>query len=568
MFDKYPWIFPFLSDLIAGLVGAAILSIMALISRKMGRKQGWQWLNIISHLGWPLMATVFFATALIYAIIRRLQLLYIIVLGILFLLALASVILIRYGPPKARRLQSSILPHVWQILTGIFFLCTLILMIIPRPPLPPGKQIVFVVDLADEEMMVFRDVLDTLEPELGAKVLLMNVESCRHVARLDKMVASGTMKWDLIAVDNNILGILVKKGLVEELSKAGEYENLKELIPHALLPRLRPMLKVEDKFYFAPFRLNVKIAFYNQHKFTEYGLTPPKNWEQLLHVAKVFKEKEGVGRVAIHGYDGKTAAVTIFEFVKSAGGNPLTLDDEGTRKAFAYLQQIEPYLAPEYVETRFDTANELLIDDGIYLVCQWTYGIKVVIKDARKEEIKVYSGWNGPGGQAHVLGGDLLAVPKGASHQKYAIKLIKLLLRKKTQQILASRLCWPPVRQDVYEELPPELDPYFQVINDALSAVVTRPIVPQWSVVEKVLASAFRGLIRDVNDIASLENYSHTLKKLPRRLIIYEVKSRETLKDIAQRYNITADILAEVNGIVSGKSVGPRHMKILLIPRH
>ena len=407
---------PFLSDLIAGLVGAAILGVLALLSRKIGHERGCQWANRISLLGWPLLATMLFAAALISAILRGAAGPYIIVLCILLVLAVTSVVLFRFGPQKVRNLQNSLLPYAWQILAGIFFLCTVTFLFINIERSVPNEQIVFVADLADEEIMVFRDVLDDLEPQLGAKVLLMSVDSCRYVARLDKMVASGTMKWDLIAVDNNILGILVKKGLVEEISNYMEYE---ELIPLTLLPSLRSMLKSEDKFYFAPFRPNVKIVFYNKHKFDQYGLDPPKNWDQLLQVAKVFKEKEDVGRVAIHGYPGKASAVTVIEFVKTAGGNPLTLDDDGSKKAFAFLKELEPYLAPEYVETRFDTANELLIDDEVYLVSNWTYGFKVVVKDAGKKEIKVYSGWNGPESEVHVLGGDVLSIPKGFAFWQY-----------------------------------------------------------------------------------------------------------------------------------------------------
>ena len=106
-------------------------------------------------------------------------------------------------------------------------------------------------------MTVFRDVLDAIEPKLGADVFLVHVDSSRHVARLAKMVASGDMRWDLVAVDNNILGVLVAKGLVQELSES------EELFPPTLLPRLRPILTICDKLYFAPFHPNVKITFYN-----------------------------------------------------------------------------------------------------------------------------------------------------------------------------------------------------------------------------------------------------------------------------------------------------------------
>ena len=109
---------------------------------------------------------------------------------------------------------------------------------------------------------------------LDAQVFLMNVDSSRYVPRLDKMRASGNMKWDLIAVDNNMLGVLAAKDLVEELSVLRESD---ELIPATLLPSLNPLLECGDELCFAPFRANVKIAYYNEEKFA-VALFSPAGW--------------------------------------------------------------------------------------------------------------------------------------------------------------------------------------------------------------------------------------------------------------------------------------------------
>ncbi|MBA7707077.1 hypothetical protein ES703_115942 [subsurface metagenome] len=420
-------------------------------------------------------------------------------------------------------------------------------------PPPTSERIVFVVDVADEEWIALREILDELEPELGAEVFLMSVDSKYYVARLHKMEASNNMRWDLMAVDNNMLGILCGRGLVEELPD--------EVVPPNLLSSLRPLIECEDKVSFVPFRPNVKIAFYNEPKFAQYGLRPPETWNELLEVAKVFHEEEGVGRVAIQGYPGPATAVTVFEFVTAAGGNPLTLDDEGSRKAFGFLKELELYLAEEYKETRFDTANELLICDVVYLVSNWPYGIKVVIEDAGKEEIEVYPGWRGPQREAHVLGGDVLAVPKGAPHKKKAIKLIELLLEKETQQKLLSRLWWPPARWDAYELA----SPYSQCIQNALGSAALRETSPQWTLVEGVLDRAFREIVQEHGDLDLLKKYSAELKKIPSEYIGYPVVPEDTLEVIAHRHNTTVDFLAKANGITPQTHVCPG--QILLVPQ-
>lgn len=554
----------FLSDLIAGLVGAAILAALVFLSRKVGPELWRRWLDKLRRLIWPLLSLVFFSAALTSAVLRgdTRSLILVLALGALLLVASVLVLMLRLGSVKIRRLEGFIRRHAWPVLSGIFFLSTLVLLVdsVERPPL--RERIVFVVDLDNEEMIALKDILDRLEPKLGAKIFLMCVDSNRYVTRLDKMVARDAMKWDLIAVDNNMLGILGAKGLVEDLSKYREYAKL---VPRSLLPSLRPLLKFEDKFYFVPFRPNVKIAFYNEKKFAQYGLQPPKNWNQLLEVARVFKQKEGVCRVAIQGHPGKTTAVTVFEFVKSAGGNPLALDDDGSKRAFNFLQELEPYLAREYVETKFDTANELLIGDEIYLVSNWAYGIKVVVEDAGKTEIKAYPGWKGPESEVHVLGGDVLAVPKGAPHPNLAVKLMELLLSKESQQKLVSTLGWPPARLDVYDTIPTELAPYFDAVNEALSFALARPTMPQWALLENALDHTFVDLIIKGKHISSLKEHSASLKRLPSQFTRYRVTTGDSLEAIADYHNTTVPVLADLNCITSQKSVAPG--QILLVPR-
>jgi len=509
-------------------------------------------------LGWPSVAAVFFGVSLVSAFLRGNWGERVIVLGALLALT-ASVMLLRFGPVLHLPAPLDFVRrYPWRILTSMFFLTTITLLALNLASDGdgrPSERITFVVSLDDTELIVFRDILDDLEPELGAEVFLMNVDSGRYVARLDKMRASGDMKWDLIAVDNNKLGLLAAKDLVEEVP-ADEYTKL---YPESLMISLLPLRAFEGKFYFVPFRPNVKIAFYNEQKFAAYGLEPPKDWDQLLEVAK-----DG-GCVAIQGEPGAAAAVTLFEFVTAAGGDPLTLDDDGSREAFAFLQDLAPYLAPEYVETTFNTANELLIDDQVYLVDNWTFAIKVVVEDGEKEEIKAYSGWSGPEGEVHVLGGDVLAVPKGAPHADLAIRLMELLVSKETQQDLLSRLRWLPVRTDAYGDIDPELAPYFDAVRDAMSRAKARPTDPQWTLAEDILDRAFQGLVVNGEDIGRLEEYAAELEDLPRDFVRYPVQPGDTLTTIARQYRSTAAIIAEANCMTTGTSIGQG--QILLVPR-
>lgn len=154
----------FLSDLIAGLIGAGILAGLAILSRKIGSKQMRLWTDRLRRFGWPLLAAVFLATALTSAILRGATGPSAAVIVGLVVLVIAPVLLFRFGSAMIRSRLYRMRGHIWQILTGFFFLTTVLLLIVgPRGP-AYNEQIVFVMDLADEEMMVMRDILNELEP--------------------------------------------------------------------------------------------------------------------------------------------------------------------------------------------------------------------------------------------------------------------------------------------------------------------------------------------------------------------------------------------------------------------
>ena len=146
------------------------------------------------------------------------------------------------------------------------------------------EDIVFVTDLADEELIVFRQVVTGLEAAARCQCVFAERRRRRYVSRLDQMAAENKMKWDLIAADNDMVGILAGKCLVEDLTAHIERSKI---MPSQLISPLRALYspKGSGRVYFAPFWPNVKVAFYNQTKFKQYGLTPPRTWEQLEDVA-------------------------------------------------------------------------------------------------------------------------------------------------------------------------------------------------------------------------------------------------------------------------------------------
>ena len=250
------------------------------------------------------------------------------------------------------------------------------------------------VSVSQLELQGLMDVKRQLENTLGVKIELYPIDSHLLVSTLERMVATNSIPWDLIIVDNDTLGILVQKGLVQELS---QYQLDKALPRDTLFQALQKKLRIDGRDYFVPFRANVKLLYYNQDYAERAGYNQPPTTLGRAGAARPrprLSRPVSSGRVAIQAHPGKAAAVTVFEWVTSMGGNPLTLDDDEEHgRPLLYLWNLAPYLAPESTTTQFDTANNILITDEVAVVDNWTYGIKVVMGDFEKTHIKVTSGW-------------------------------------------------------------------------------------------------------------------------------------------------------------------------------
>jgi len=362
--------------------------------------------------------------------------------------------------------------------------------------------------LAEKEWEIMREyVFPPFEEANNVKIEAIQVEASDVPKKLEAMAKAGKMEIDIITQDNMALAPLVEKGLVEDLS---EY---RDRIPKEVLPSLIPVGEFNGKLYFMPYRPNVEITFYNEKKFKEAGLTPPRNWDELLEVAKAFKEKEGIGRVAIKGtLDGNTTC-HLFDFIRSAGGDPLVLNDEGSVKAFTFLQKLYPYLSPVTKKADWNTMNQYLANETVYLGQNWPFGVSVIVQDGGKKEIKAYHGWRGPVKESHVLGGEVIGIPKGTPNKELALKFMEYLMSKEVQEILVSKLAWPSCRSDAYGQVEEWQQPYFAAVNKALAASEPRPNVTYWADVDKALNDAFKEIVIEGKPVKpTLDKYHNILE--------------------------------------------------------
>lgn len=374
-------------------------------------------------------------------------------------------------------------------------------------PKAEAKVLRVVMGLGEPEWKVMREnVFPAFEQANNVKIEALQVEANDVVKKLEAMKAAGKMEIDLIAQDNMALAPLVDKGLVEDLSA------YRSKIPGSVVPALLPVGEFNGKLYFMPYRPNVEINFYNEKAFAKHNLKPPTTWDELLSVAKTLKEKEGVGKIGLKlTLDGNTT-VQLFEFIRQAGGDPLVLNDEGSVKAYTFLKQLYPYLAPDSKKADWNTTNKFLATEAFFEAANWPFGVNVIVEEGGKKEIKAYAGWKGPVKASKVLGGEVLGIPAGSPNKELAIQLMEHLMSKEVQETLGSKLSWPSSRSDAYATVADWQKPYFEAINAAMATTQPRPNVAYWAEVDKALNDAFREAVIEGRDVkVTLDKYAAVL---------------------------------------------------------
>lgn len=393
---------------------------------------------------------------------------------------------------------------------AIFILAAAMLVGCTKSDEAGAEPIVLKVSMAlgESEWEVMKDkVFPGFEKKNNVKIEALQIEPADLITKLEAMHTAKKMEIDIITQDNMALAQLVDKGLVEDLSG---YRNL---IPNEIIDALIPVGEFNNKLYFMPYRPNVEINFYNEKKFKELGLKIPTNWDELLQVAKTLKDQEGIGRIAIKGtLDGNTT-VQLFEFIRQAGGDPLVLNDEGSIKAYTFLQELWPFLSPDTKKANWNTMNKYLATESVYYGANWPFAVNVIVKDGGKKEIVAVDSFAGPVKQSKVLGGEVIGIPVGSPNKDLAFKFMQYLMSKETQEILVAELGWPSSRTDAYGKVEKWQQPYFEAVNEALKVAEPRPNVTYWDTVDKSLNDALREIAIERKDVKTvLDKYAEVIR--------------------------------------------------------
>jgi ABC-type glycerol-3-phosphate transport system substrate-binding protein len=371
-----------------------------------------------------------------------------------------------------------------------------------------GVTITFSDAVAESEVGAVQEVLSKFQSETGAKVNLTTVTAQDLPQKLEVEVSSNNHTIHLFAQDNLALATLVEKGLVEDLSDVQ--------IPSEVQPALIPD-KFDGKQYFLPYRPNVRVTYVNKDRFSAAGVSPPKTVDELKSVGQKLKQAGGgQGKVTAsfaNQPDTGPLGVTMSEWIVSYGGDPLILNDNGSVQAITFLQGLwkDGVFAQESLQAKYDTEVDYLKGETSWLATNWPFTTAELDKTGILDKFEVYSGWSGPSRAAHVVGGEVLGVPKGVSGKQKdaALALAQFLVSKEAQEILVAKNTWPSVRTDALGQVPSSQKSTFDAIQTALKDGWYRPNVIYWSDVESAMDDAIHNAIVGGQDVKTVLDAGH-----------------------------------------------------------
>jgi ABC-type glycerol-3-phosphate transport system substrate-binding protein len=321
----------------------------------------------------------------------------------------------------------------------------------------------------------------------------------------------GSSRADLLAVDTEILGLLIAEGLTTDLND--ERDGLRA----AIIPSTLGALEANGALHALPYRPTTWITFYNRPQFAAAGVAPPRTWDELLMAAEAIRNADGSGQIALQGATTETiggpAAQSFVELIWAFGGDPLTLTDDGSRAAADYLARLAQHLAPASRDAKFDTLTRDLATDRVALGPNWPVVATDLIQRGGKADIAVAPTIAGPASGARVLSGQVLLIPKNAARPDLARLFAGHLRTQATQATLARELAWFPLREDAFSAAPDWQQPVAAAALEALRGARALPPIANREAFDAALGTAFRQIaFEGVAPITALVTAANALR--------------------------------------------------------
>ncbi len=328
-------------------------------------------------------------------------------------------------------------------------------------------------------------------------VVYSDIPAANIVTDVQALEKGGNVGTTVIGEDNLVIGELIYANDLMNLSGIAS-----QIQPSTMIPTMTGIVHYEQSAfggeYFIPLRANVPLTFYNATALSNAGISaPPANTTALLSdAATLTAAAGGVGQVMFQGHGGASTPTELFQWMTQFGGNPMLYNNSGDVQAMQYLYNLSAYFNPGYKTGYWATYSGLAAGQYSILDYQWPYIYQNLLSlGMTNQSLGVYAGPAGPVNSDHLIGGDVLAIPKGVQNVWAATQFSSFLLSTPVQTMFIENLSWPAVNQAAYQNLPPSISRIYTALESAIANPVFRPPVAWISEWQTLMDQAWSTII-------------------------------------------------------------------------
>ncbi|MDR1432011.1 MAG: sugar ABC transporter substrate-binding protein [Propionibacteriaceae bacterium] len=325
------------------------------------------------------------------------------------------------------------------------------------------------------------EVVKGFTEETGIQVRVDAIDYAQLQQKQTLNMGEKTGEYDVVYVPENWYSQYIAAGYLEALD-----DNLSDpAITGQYVPTAMDILKGADGLvYGLPDSVQTDLMCYNTDAFAEAGLEIPATWDEMLPVAKHFKDA-GTG-IAMPARQGTAAADVLITLAQGNGGSvlkpdgSLNLTSPEVVEAATFNQELVKYSVDGSTSWHFDeSVKALQFGEAPLGVC--LSGLASALEDAAQSKVVGKLAYR-PMPYKKAVGGYLLtwnySVAADSKHKAEAVKLVEWLSGQAAQRAMLEAYPGPvSLRNDLFEDASlGEKYPWIPAIKETLSNSTPPPL--------------------------------------------------------------------------------------------
>jgi multiple sugar transport system substrate-binding protein len=222
-------------------------------------------------------------------------------------------------------------------------------------------------------------------------------------------------------------------------------------------------LSYKDKLYGLPITVDARALFYNKKQFADAGISPPRTWDELEAAAVKLTQRSG-GKLVRSGFALNDPGLFNM-YLQQAGGQMVSPDCSKTtfnnNSGKQVLQFWKKLMSDGVYETGFEASlgkgTDAFVTGKESMLFTGPWNISSYQKYGKDLDFGIVPPPSGPGGQASIMGGFGLVIPKGSKHKDAAWEFVKWWTANAN-----SSLIWATTSQNIPGNKETINSPYFQ----------------------------------------------------------------------------------------------------------